>query len=122
MPAPMQLVGVDTGGTFTDTVILRPDGSVGVGKALSTPGALEDGVMHSLAEAAGSLGLSLEEALRATDIIPPGTTAGLNALLTHTGATVGLLVTRGFEATIPMARSNTVRGIGEEFRTEAIHW
>ena len=30
------LIGVDTGGTFTDTVILAADGRVGVGKALST--------------------------------------------------------------------------------------
>jgi N-methylhydantoinase A len=118
----MQLVGVDTGGTFTDAVVVRNDGTIGVGKALSTPGALERGVVASIAVAAADAGLTLENALAGADFVAHGTTAGLNALLTQTGARVGLLTTRGFEATVPMARANTVRGINETEKTEAVRW
>lgn len=118
----MQLVGVDTGGTFTDSVLLLESGAVGVGKALSTPGALERGVLASIAAAAADVGLAVEDALRGADFVVHGTTAGLNALLTGSGGRVGLLTTRGFEATVPMARANTIRGIEEEYKTEAIRW
>src|SRR4051812_45314662 len=102
----MQLIGVDTGGTFTDSVLIAADGRVGVGKAMSTPGSLEQGVIASMAAAAADIGMSVEEALRDTQFVAHGTTAGLNALLTGNGARVGLLTTRYFEATVPMARAN----------------
>src|SRR4051812_5831637 len=113
----MQLIGVDTGGTFTDAVIVTAAGTVGVGKAMSTPGRLEEGVVASIEAAATSIGTTLDAALAATQFIAHGTTAGLNALLTGTGARVGLLTTKGFEATVPMARANTVKGIDERYRT-----
>jgi len=118
----MQLIGVDTGGTFTDTVVICHDGAVGVGKAPSTPGALERGVLASIEAAAADVGRSLEAVLADTQYVAHGTTAGLNALLTGNGARVGLLTTAGFEATVPMARANIVRGIEETFKTEAVRW
>jgi N-methylhydantoinase A len=118
----MQLIGVDTGGTFTDAVLVTDDGRVGVGKAMSTPGALERGVLASMGAAAADVGLSLEDAVAGTRFVAHGTTAGLNALLTGNGAQVGLLTTESFEATVPMARANNVKGIDEKYRTETVHW
>lgn len=118
----MQIVGIDTGGTFTDTVILTADGRTGVGKALTTHGRLSEGVLASLAAAAGTLGKSLREILSTTDVLSHGTTVGLNALLTGTGAKVGLLVTAGFESTLPMARSNKVHGLPDEDSINALKW
>jgi N-methylhydantoinase A len=118
----VQLLGVDTGGTFTDSVVILADGSLGLGKALSTPGALERGVVASIEAAAADLHRTAADVLATTDFVAHGTTAGLNALLTGNGARKGLLTTQGFEATIPMARANTVRGIDERFKTEAIRW
>ncbi|MFZ0667636.1 MAG: hydantoinase/oxoprolinase family protein [Acidimicrobiales bacterium] len=118
----MQLIGVDTGGTFTDTVLITSEGTVGVGKSPSTPGSLERGVLDSISAAARSLGTTIENVLATTDFVAHGTTAGLNALLTGDGARVGLITTKGFEATVPMARANTVRGIDERYKTEAVHW
>jgi N-methylhydantoinase A len=118
----MQIVGIDTGGTFTDTVILTADGRIGVGKALTTHGRLMEGVIASLGFASRSLGKSLREILETTDILSHGTTVGLNALLTGTGAKIGLLVTSGFEATLPMARSNKVHGLPEEDSINALKW
>ena len=57
----MQLIGIDAGGTFTDTVVATAAGDLAVGKALSTPGRLEDGVLASLDDAAHHL----DEDLRA---------------------------------------------------------
>jgi N-methylhydantoinase A len=118
----MQIVGIDTGGTFTDTVILTGDGRIGVGKALTTHGRLMEGVIASLSVASRSLGKSLREILEVTDILSHGTTVGLNALLTNAGAKVGLLVTSGFEATLPMARSNKVHGLPDEDSINALKW
>jgi N-methylhydantoinase A len=117
----MQVIGVDTGGTFTDTVVVGP-GGLGVGKALTTHGRLADGVLASLAQAAASLGVSLEALLAGADVLAHGTTVGLNALLTGTGAKVGLLVTAGFESTLAMARSNKVHGLPEAELTDGLKW
>ena len=107
----MQLIGVDTGGTFTDVVVVGEAGGVGVGKALSTPGQVEVGVFAGLARAAESRGVTLTELLRGTDVLAHGTTVGLNAMLTRTGAHVGLITTRGFESTLPIAKANKVLGL-----------
>jgi len=39
----MTAVGIDIGGTFTDAVILRDDGSVGTAKTPSTPAIASNG-------------------------------------------------------------------------------
>jgi len=110
----VQVIGVDAGGTFTDTVVIAGDGSVAVGKALSVPAAPERGVIDSLRAAADARGESLADLLGATDSLAHGTTVGLNALLTGNGAKVGLLTTAGFESTLPMARANKVHGLSSE--------
>ena len=116
----MQLIGIDTGGTFTDVVVVAEDGSIGVGKALSTPGQVEVGVFDALTRAAGGRGMTLSELLRGTNVLAHGTTVGLNALLTGTGARVGLITTRGFESTLPIARANKVHGLAAvDVRTPA---
>ncbi|MEV0595918.1 hydantoinase/oxoprolinase family protein [Nonomuraea cavernae] len=107
------LIGVDTGGTFTDTVVTLSDGRLGVGKALSTPGRVEQGVLDSITRAAAALDLTLPDLLRQTAILTHGTTVGLNALLTGTGARVGLLTTAGFESTLPIAKANKTHGLDE---------
>ena len=61
-------VGIDTGGTFTDAVVVasEPDGTarVGLGKALSTPGDLTVGALASVEAAAADLERPLGEVLR----------------------------------------------------------
>jgi N-methylhydantoinase A len=118
----VQLIGVDAGGTFTDTVVVTTAGELAVGKALSTPGHLEDGVLASLADAGLRLGLSVAELLAGTDILAHGTTAGLNALLTRTGATVGLLTTAGFESTLAIAKANKVHGLTDDDLQQPTRW
>ncbi len=118
----MQLIGVDAGGTFTDCVVATDTGRLAVGKALSTPGALEEGVLASLADAAAHLGVSTEGLLAGTDVLAHGTTVGLNALLTGTGAKVGLITTAGFESTLAIAKANKVQGLSDDDLERATSW
>jgi N-methylhydantoinase A len=118
----MQVIGVDAGGTFTDSVVTTADGRVAVGKALSTPDRVELGVMASLADVAGRLGTTLSDLLVGTDVLSHGTTVGLNALLTGTGARVGLLTTAGFESTLAIAKANKVHGLAEEEFQQPSRW
>jgi len=114
----MQLIGVDTGGTFTDVIVVTGDGGIGVGKALSTPGQVEEGVFAGLEQAAQHRGVTLTDLLQGTDVLAHGTTVGLNALLTRTGARVGLITTKGFESTLPIAKANKIHGLSAvEVRT-----
>lgn len=98
------------------------DGRIGIGKALSTPGHLEEGVMASLAAGASTLELTARELLEETDVLAHGTTTGLNAMITQTGARVGLLTTEGFESTLAIAKSNKIHGLTEEQLDRATTW
>ncbi|MFZ0668353.1 MAG: hydantoinase/oxoprolinase family protein [Acidimicrobiales bacterium] len=115
-------IGVDVGGTFTDTTVSLRDGRVAEGKALTTKANLVEGVLGSISNAAQSLGLTTEDLLGQVLWVGHGTTVGLNALLTGTGSRVGLLVTDGFEGIFPIARLNWVRAIRQEDRTEMRKW
>jgi N-methylhydantoinase A len=90
----MHTIAVDTGGTFTDIVVLDSDtGNLRVLKLPSTPAdpgqAISDGV-----------GELLSDGIAAADVasLSHGTTVGTNALLTGRGAKVGLFLTEGFGA------------------------
>jgi N-methylhydantoinase A len=116
------VIGVDSGGTFTDVVVMTEDRSVAVGKARSTPNRPVDGVVAGIVEAASALGTTADDLLARTDVLAHGTTVGLNALLTRTGARVGLVTTKGFEDTLAIARINRVVGIDDRTATDPIAW
>lgn len=97
-------VGVDTGGTFTDLVLIDADGVVRTEKAFSTPGAPERGIFDVLGRAAGALNTSVADILARTDIFAHGTTVSTNALIQRKGARVGVLFTAGFEDTLAIGR------------------
>ena len=92
-------VGVDVGGTFTDTVAIDDGGSLFVGKAPTTPDEIASGVLASLADLARNAGCDVPALLRDTAFFGHGTTVGTNALVTRRGARVGLIITAGFEDT-----------------------
>lgn len=122
MNAPPYLIGTDIGGTFTDTVIVTADGAAFAGKALSTHGALMEGVLASIGRAAAAMGLARGEVLAGASLLSHGTTVGLNAVLTDAGAKVGLIATKGFESTLAIARSNKIHGLSDADLTNALRW
>ena len=106
-------IAVDTGGTFTDCVVIDERGTVSVGKALSTPGRLADGVIDSIKVATEVFG-TLADVLANTVRLAHGTTAVLNTILTRSGSRVGILTTEGFEDTLRIGRVHQkVAGLSE---------
>jgi len=93
-----QAVAVDIGGTFTDLVAASSGGEIRTGKALTTPGHLSTGVLEVLDQVVES-GSDVE-------FFVHGTTAGLNALLEHRYAPIGLLTTKGFRDVYEIGRAN----------------
>jgi len=96
---------VDTGGTFTDCVVLDDSGNLREFKSPSTPSDFSEGVLSALGEAAVAFSLPLEEFIRQTELIIHGTTAATNALVTKNVARTALITTKGFRDIIEMRRS-----------------
>lgn len=99
------LVGVDIGGTFTDAVVMTPDGVVAVGKVSTTPDDFSVGFFLGIDAAASELGLSTVDLLGQTDRIAHGTTVGINALVTGAVARTSLITTKG--------HADAIRAMGE---------
>lgn len=109
----MYRVGIDTGGTFTDAVLLDDGGNMQVFKSSTTPDDFSIGVMECLAEAAISLDCELSGFLRDVSVIAHGSTVATNAVLTSNGAKVGSISTKGFRDTLELRRRKRP---GEWFR------
>ena len=108
-------VGVDTGGTFTDVVIMSPSGEVWNAKAPTTPDDFSRGVMDALSEAARTLGMERSQLLSHTVLFKHGSTVATNALITRSGVKVGFITTRGFEDTTEIMRAiGRVDGLSDE--------
>jgi N-methylhydantoinase A len=109
------IVGVDIGGTFTDAVVIAPDGAVTVGKVSTTPEDFSVGFFGAIAAAAAAMGLPERELLASTVKLAHGTTVGINALVTGGVAKVALLATKGHGDTIrAQAGGGRIRGASIE--------
>ncbi|MDT8341032.1 MAG: hydantoinase/oxoprolinase family protein [Longimicrobiales bacterium] len=93
---PTAVLAVDTGGTFTDLVLLR-DGRVRTLKVPSTP----DDPARAILEGAGRL-LAPGESFT----LLHGSTVATNALLERKGARVVLVTNQGFEDVLEIGRQN----------------
>src|SRR3954467_4507608 len=100
---------IDRGGTFTDVVGRRPDGSLVTHKLLSdNPEPYRDaagaGIRHLL-------GLGRDEPIRPelVECVKMGTTVATNALLERKGEPTLLVTTRGFRDALRIAYQNRPR-------------
>jgi N-methylhydantoinase A len=92
-------LAVDIGGTFTDVAAFdQKSGRLLLGKALSTPARLVDGITHGVEKAA----------VRYADasIFLHGSTIAINTLLERTGAKTALVTTEGFRDVYEIGRIN----------------
>lgn len=91
-------VAIDMGGTFTDAVARRVDGTWVVGKAATTPGEYQKGFLAALATVAPDIdGISS---------LTHGTTVVLNALLTADRPDAALITTAGFKDVLEIMRAD----------------
>ncbi len=105
MQSEKNIIYVDTGGTFTDAVIVQPNGIFVVGKASTDEEALENSFLNAIEDAAKKLGKSLREVLTHTAQVGYGTTAGTNMIVSEApGPKLGLLTTRGVEDRLHIGR------------------
>jgi N-methylhydantoinase A len=121
-PSPIMpyIIGIDTGGTFTDCVVMDANGRMTTAKAPSTPDDFSEGVMESLRLGAERLGLTTEALLRDTARLALGTTVGTNAMLQRRGARVGLITTKGHRDVIHIMRG--ARGVPGLNTTQVLHF
>lgn len=109
------IIGIDIGGTFTDVALLDGTGAVHMSKAPTTPADPSQGVFDALERFARGLGRDLDWLLARSIRITHGSTVATNALLTRSGAKVGLITTRGFEDTPFIMRAiGRVDGVSED--------
>ena len=97
---------IDRGGTFTDIVGRRPDGSLVSHKLLSdNPEAYEDAAIQGIRDL---LGLEADAKIPANmvEAVKMGTTVATNALLERTGDRTVLAITRGFRDQLRIAYQN----------------
>ncbi len=87
---------IDRGGTFTDIVACRPDGSLATHKLLSeNPERYEDAALHGIRHLLG-VGAGDPLPTEAIEAVKMGTTVATNALLERKGDRTLLLITKGF--------------------------
>ncbi len=104
--APRILVGVDTGGTFTDVTLLDPvSGRLVTAKTSSTPHDPSIGFINGIAAALKNAGASDAAIGR----VLHGTTVATNMILEGKGATAGLITTAGFRHVLEIGRQDIPR-------------
>jgi len=100
----MYRIGIDVGGTFTDLVLVRPDGSIALEKSPTTPQDQSLGVLAGVALLATGEGVSTKQLLAETRSVVHGTTTADNTMIEMSGAVTGLLTTRGHRDEIELRR------------------
>lgn len=104
----MLIIGVDTGGTFTD-FIYRDGAGWGVHKRLSTPHDPSEAVIAGIRHIAGD---------RAVSIVH-GSTVATNAILERKGVKTALITNAGFEDVLEIGRQNRSRLYDLHYRRPA---
>jgi N-methylhydantoinase A len=97
---PTFTIGIDTGGTFTDSFVADSDGRHWTTKVPTTPHDLTVCFADAIAQSATTVGMDLGEFLLRSSVIRFSSTIGTNTILTRSGPKLGLLVTRGEESSL----------------------
>src|SRR5215510_13133373 len=100
---------IDRGGTFTDIVARRPDGSLVTHKLLSdNPGRYDDAALAGIRELIGAPRGAPLPAERIS-VVKMGTTIATNALLERKGESTALFITRGLRDQLRIGYQNRPR-------------
>lgn len=99
------VLGIDAGGTMTDTFVVDEFGNFSVGKAATTPHAEVVGLIESARDAMSEWHISAEELFDQLQVALYSGTTMLNTLLSGTGVNVGIITTAGMEDTLRVGRA-----------------
>ncbi|MFL5286645.1 MAG: hydantoinase/oxoprolinase N-terminal domain-containing protein, partial [Rhodopila sp.] len=98
------VIGIDTGGTFTDVTILdRETGTIQVAKVPSTPDDPSRGFAEGVRVGIGGQTDGVDRVLH-------GTTVATNLILQSKGPRIAMLVTEGFRSVLEIGRQDIPRG------------
>ena len=104
--APAVVIGIDTGGTFTDVTLLDPrTGGVANAKVPSTPADPSQAFGEGLAAILRTCGLAGADVAR----VLHGTTVATNLILEGKGAPAALITTKGFRYVLEIGRQDVPR-------------
>jgi acetone carboxylase, beta subunit len=101
----VQVMGIDAGGTMTDTFFVREDGHFVVGKAQSNPGDESEAIYGSSIDALAAWGRKVDDVYPELVTCVYSGTAMLNRVVQRKGLDVGLMVNRGMEDSHSMGRA-----------------
>ncbi len=107
----MRRVSVDTGGTFTDCLVLDEAGAIAQFKASAPRRDPVIGVLSCLRKAADHYGEPFAEFLGTIDLLIHATTLATNALVERRGAKTGMITTQGFRDTVEIRRGYKMSSI-----------
>ncbi len=98
-------VAIDTGGTFTDSILVDDQGHHFIGKVPTTPHDTSIGIFNSIEALAKTAGnMTLEEFFEKCDVIIVGTTVAANVLAQYKGAKTCMITTKGFRDILEFTR------------------
>ncbi len=103
--SPVQVMGIDAGGTMTDTFFVREDGRFVVGKAQSNPGDESLAIFNSSQDALAHWKREVDDVYPELLTCVYSGTAMLNRVVQRKGLDVGLMVNKGFEHVHSMGRA-----------------
>ena len=102
-------IAADVGGTFTDLAVFdEATGRIRLGKTLTTPAHLIEGMSTGVAKAGATFS--------AGQLFLHGTTVAINALLERKGANTALVTTKGFRDIYEIGRVNRPEAYNLFFR------
>jgi N-methylhydantoinase A len=109
LESPQSRLAADVGGTFTDVACFdERTGEFRLGKTLTTPARLVDGIEAGIDKAGASFGMAR--------LFLHGTTIAINTILERSGARCALLTTQGFRDIYEIGRVNRPESYNLFFR------
>jgi len=96
---------IDTGGTFTDGVLIDNRGRIDVAKAETDPADPAKGIMNCISRLAEERNILVRDLLRNTTTVSIGTTLPTNCILEGKGAKCCLIHTKGFRDVFELGRT-----------------
>jgi len=96
---------IDTGGTFTDGVLIDDKQNISVAKAETQPADPARSILNCITRLAEERAMTLEELLRSTSSVTIGTTLPTNCILEGKGAKCCLIHTKGFRDVFELGRT-----------------
>ena len=96
---------IDTGGTFTDGVLIDDKQSIAVAKAETQPADPAKSILNCIARLAEERGMTQQDLLKNTSTVTIGTTLPTNCILEGKGAKCCLIHTKGFRDVFELGRT-----------------